>query len=217
MRCAHCGSEQTGPYCTQCGECVVRKVSGFRMFLRILSILFSPILVFGVLGLIVELTDKTANSEDKMIVLGFVAFLFVIWFLLFRAGDYPTTAESKILKEKAKVDTAKNRERLNKMREVQEEQNRKDHNPVSAVLISSTAKTITTKSALNATGRAVVGSMLAGPAGAIIGAATTKSKTKSTEQSATFSVKYESGRTGTETVRIGSQRFNELASLLHEN
>ena len=80
--------------------------------------------------------------------------------------------------------------------------------PVSAVLISTNSK----KSGVNAVARGVVGGTLLGPLGAIAGAASGKSK--ATE--ATFSVKYANGYTGTETVKIGSARFNELSALMHE-
>ena len=79
---------------------------------------------------------------------------------------------------------------------------------MSAVLISTNSK----KSGVNAAGRAIVGGTLLGPVGAIAGAATGSSKATS----ATFSVKYASGRVATETVPIGSQRFKELSALLHK-
>lgn len=89
-----------------------------------------------------------------------------------------------------------------------------DWEPVSAVLVATQALTETKKSAIGAAGRAVVGGALLGPIGALAGAATTRSKTSVVGQSATFSVKYASGRVGTETVYVGGERFNELAALL---
>ena len=91
-----------------------------------------------------------------------------------------------------------------------------DHRAVSAVLISTLDETRSKKSAVGAAGRAVVGGALLGPVGALAGAATTKSNTKVVGQKATFSVKYASGRTGTETVDVRSKRFNELSALLHK-
>ena len=78
--------------------------------------------------------------------------------------------------------------------------------PVSAVLISTEMKKSGTF------GRALVGGALFGIAGSIAGAASGTSKATK----ATFSVKYASGRTGTETVDIGSRRFKELSALLHK-
>lgn len=89
-----------------------------------------------------------------------------------------------------------------------------DKRPVEATLITTSDRTKTTKSAVSAAGRAIVGGVIAGPAGAVLGAATTSGKTSVTEQRATFFVKYASGRTGTETVKVGSDRFNELAAVM---
>ena len=82
-----------------------------------------------------------------------------------------------------------------------------DKRAVSAVLISTTNK----RSAVGTIARATVGGAIFGLAGAIGGAASAKSHTTH----ATFSVKYASGRTGTETVEINSKRFKELSALLH--
>lgn len=89
-----------------------------------------------------------------------------------------------------------------------------DKRPIEATLITTSDRTKTTKSAVSAAGRAIVGGIIAGPAGAVLGAATTSGKTSVTEQRATFFVKYASGRTGTETVKVGSDRFNELATVM---
>ena len=97
---------------------------------------------------------------------------------------------------------------LEKMRVAERARKADDRRVVSTVLISTDNK----KSAVGAAGRAVVGGALLGPVGAIAGAASGKSKAAK----ATFSVKYASGRTATETVDIGSRRFNELSALLHK-
>lgn len=85
-----------------------------------------------------------------------------------------------------------------------------DKTPVSCVLISVQDKQ--GKSVMGAAGRALLGGALFGTAGAFLGAVTVGSTTKA--QTAIFSVKYESGRKGTETVQVGSKRFEELAKLL---
>lgn len=79
----------------------------------------------------------------------------------------------------------------------------RDHYPVSATVLSVNGKPNVAK----ALGRAAVGELLFGGAGAFIGAATTETK-----QKVTFSVKYESGRIGRETVKVGSERFALLWS-----
>ena len=91
--------------------------------------------------------------------------------------------------------------------DVEREREARDRKPVSAVLISTNSK-VKTGSAL---GRAVIGDMLMGVVGAFIGASTASSK-----NTATFSVKYASGRTGVETVDVKSARFRELSALLHD-
>jgi hypothetical protein len=100
------------------------------------------------------------------------------------------------------------------LREQEKALRERDWEPVSAVLVATQALTETKKSAIGAAGRAVVGGALLGPIGALAGAVTTRSKTSVVGQSATFSVKYASGRVGTETVYVGGERFNELAALL---
>lgn len=79
----------------------------------------------------------------------------------------------------------------------------RDHYPMSATVISVNGR----QSVAKAFSRAVVGEMLFGGAGAFIGAATTETKPK-----VTFRVEYESGRIGTETVKVGSERFELLWS-----
>lgn len=111
--------------------------------------------------------------------------------------------ERKVQRERDKVE-----------REYRERAKAADKRPVEATLITTSDRTKTTKSAVSAAGRAIVGGVIAGPAGAVLGAATTSGKTSVTEQRATFFVKYASGRTGTETVKVGSDRFNELAAVM---
>ena len=92
-------------------------------------------------------------------------------------------------------------------KEMQNKHKEELQRPVSAVLISTT----THRSALGTVTRAVFGGAILGPVGAIGGAASGTSK----PTHATFSVKYASGRTATETVPVNSKRFNELSALLH--
>lgn len=85
----------------------------------------------------------------------------------------------------------------------------RDNTPVAAVVVTAQDKTRTS----SGLGSAVVGGMIAGPVGAIVGASAGK-KTEITGQKVTFSVKYQSGRTGIETVDVNSKRFKQLSALL---
>ena len=85
----------------------------------------------------------------------------------------------------------------------------RDNTPVAAVVVAAQDKTKTS----GGLGSAVVGGMIAGPVGAVVGASLGK-KTTVTGQKVTFSVRYESGRTGVETVEVNSKRFKELSALL---
>ena len=103
-------------------------------------------------------------------------------------------------------DMAKNQMKQHEL-DVEREREARDRKPVSAVLISTDSKPKTG----SALGRAALGSWLFGIAGAVLGSATASSK-----DTATFSVKYASGRVGKETVEINSKRFDELVALLHD-
>lgn len=79
--------------------------------------------------------------------------------------------------------------------------------PVSAVLLATESH----RGVVGTATRGAVGYGLFGVFGAAVGITTAKKKTM-----ATFSVKYASGRVATETVKIGSARFRELAALVHK-
>lgn len=78
-----------------------------------------------------------------------------------------------------------------------------DRTPVSAVLIG------TSTSKGRATKRGLLGVLAFGTVGALAAAV-------GEDDLATFSVKYKSGRTGTETVKIGSLRYRQLSAVLVE-
>lgn len=86
--------------------------------------------------------------------------------------------------------------------------------PIEAILISIHEQSARKKNGASVAGRAIVGGILAGSAGFALGAATAMNKNFSVEDYATFYVKYKSGRSGTETVRVGSARFDELVKLI---
>lgn len=89
-----------------------------------------------------------------------------------------------------------------------------ENTPVAARVVS-TSETVKSKGSVIGTGaRMAMGGALFGPMGVLLGAATSSRHTYSIGQKVTFSVKYKSGRTGTETVSVGSDRFKELAALV---
>ena len=85
-----------------------------------------------------------------------------------------------------------------------------DKKPIKATVV--TTKNRTKKSILSATGRGLAGGLIAGPIGAVIGGATASSFVAG--QEVTFAIEYASGRKGTETVEVGSRRFEEIAKVL---
>lgn len=87
---------------------------------------------------------------------------------------------------------------------------KKRKTPISAVLI--TTKDERAKGAISTATRGVVGGLLFGPFGAAVGMVSGREKMLS--QKAIFSVRYADGHTGTETVEVGSKRFEELSVLL---
>jgi len=148
-----------------------------------------------------------------LVVLSLLAVIVLLVYLLIRRLTMPKEELKKIREENAarvakwnsKAEQEQGRIEFEKMRAAEKKRKEDDRRAVSAVLI-------TTNSKKSGVGRAVVGGALFGPVGAVAGAVTGSSKATK----ATFSVKYASGRTGTETVAIGGQRFNELSALLHK-
>lgn len=141
--------------------------------------------------------------------LGVLLFLIIAWIVLLRKSFKARKQDPDVMaspKEQAKAE----KRRIEEERKLKERQQKlRDNWPVSAVIVTTQDKT-KNKSGL---GSAVVGGMIADPVGAVVGASVGK-KTVVTGQTVTFSVKYQSGRTGIETVEVGSERFNFLSSLL---
>lgn len=168
--------------------------------------------------------DMDAESAGKMI-----GTLFLLWLVLLivslvvRHNDADVKAKRDMKAkrkqeafEKLQEEREKQKELEYERKRIEEERKQKewerklyDNWPVSAVVVSAQDK-LKTKGGL---GSAVVGGIIAGPVGAVVGASVGK-KTVVTGQKVTFSVKYKSGRTGIETVEVGSERFERLSALL---
>ena len=81
--------------------------------------------------------------------------------------------------------------------------------PVEAVLIGTHAE-YRTKSGI---GRGLLGWVLFGELGGFLGVASASRESKVRRITATFAVKYASGKIGSETVAVGSRRYEELIEL----
>ena len=111
--------------------------------------------------------------------------------------------------ERAKVDA----ERERKVAAAQErlEQLKADSTIVSTVIVNATTTGKQKASVTSSIVRGAVGGAVFGPIGAIAGAVTPKKKIVTKDATVTFSVLYASGKRGVETVKVGSNRYNELA------
>lgn len=89
-----------------------------------------------------------------------------------------------------------------------------DHRVVSAVLLTTDKVTETHKGTIGTAARTLVGGALFGVFGAAVGLASGRAKTRTVSQTATFAVRYASGRTATEKVDINSRRFKELMEFI---
>lgn len=83
--------------------------------------------------------------------------------------------------------------------------------PVYAALVSIESESESGKNEARLMTSALIGAALLGSVGAAIGAS--KALKKEKEAKATFSVVYEAGNTGSETVKVGSSRYNHLMAL----
>ena len=167
-----------------------------------------------IIGIIVDMDGKTAGTTLGLLFLS--CFVLLIVSFIVRHNDAEVKAkrqqafQEKQQKHQEELSIARQKawERRH-IEEKERQQKLRDNWPVSAVIVTTQDKT-KNKSGL---GSAVVGGMIAGPVGAVVGASVGK-KTVVTGQTVTFSVKYQSGRTGIETVEVGSERFIFLSSLL---
>ena len=146
-------------------------------------------------------TPKDGVAHYGRLGLLFVLALLLIWDLWFVLGrflDWSDAWEADRPRQKAVA--AMKRQRSEKLEDP----------AVAAVLVSTTEET--GKGVLGTAARGTLGYLTFGVFGAAVGVTTARNKTR--RQRVTFSVKYASGKTGVETVEMGSKRFNELAALL---
>lgn len=165
-------------------------------------------------GIIVDMDAESAGTMLGLLVLSWFVLLIVSFMVRHNDADVKAKRLEKI--ERLQEDREKSKELEFERKRIEEDREQKaweqkllDNWPVSAVVVSTQDKT-KNKSGL---GSAVVGHVIAGSVGAIVGVSVGK-KTVVTGQKVTFSVKYKSGRTGIETVEVGSERFERLSALL---
>ena len=137
----------------------------------------------------------------------FVGFLFAIPYLMSR---------DRKLAERAREDDSfyreleRTRERMKRAREAKPKQ----ENPALSANVRAVAAELISveyrQGTMETLGNALLGNMLLGEAGAFAGAATTPERASR----ATFWVTYASGRTGKETVKVGSERYRDLSFLV---
>ncbi|MGM9662480.1 MAG: hypothetical protein ACI3WR_05255 [Oscillospiraceae bacterium] len=120
--------------------------------------------------------------------------------------------ERRAARQKVRAERAAARERRRAAQAETERAQADDRRPVKAALLSTRDRY--GKSVAGTAARTLLGGALFGTFGAAMGLTTARSELVG--QKAVFSVKYASGRTGTETVEVGSKRFEELARLLVE-
>lgn len=172
----------------------------------------------GICGDIMVESVEAGDLATMVIIEVLLIWRFMVNLKIYRSDEYKQLQQRVKAAQAEYRASAPERERIaREARAEMEKAERLDNTPVSAMLISTQDRTKTSKSAVSAAGRAMIGGALLGPVGALAGAASTGGKTKVVGQKATFSVKYASGRVGTETVEVGSTRFNELAALLLED
>ena len=190
-------------------------------FTNVKVVLWGLLAIWWVMGICGDIMVESVEAGDlatMVIIEVLLIWRFMVNLKIYRSDEYKQLQQRVKAAQAEYRASAPERERIaREARAEMEKAERLDNTPVSAMLISTQDRKKTSKSAVSAAGRAMIGGALLGPVGALAGAASTGGKTKVVGQKATFSVKYASGRVGTETVEVGSTRFNELATLLLED
>lgn len=174
-----------------------------------LMVMFGFIAGIWALAMIVGLMEAW---DSAVFIVGAVIEAILLWLTLACRKKAPLRTEDEIaqMRQKAAQDWQDMRESNARYREAERERKRLDNIPVAAVLIS--VQSEYGKKVIGTAARGMIGAVLGGTFGAAVGIATGRAKGRA--KTATFSVKYESGRKGLETVNVNTPRFKELATLL---
>ena len=174
-----------------------------------LMVLFGFLAGLWGLAIIVGLVGQW---DGAAFVVGAAVEALLIWLTLACRKKAPlrTKEEAARMREEAVREWRAMKEANSEYKEAERERKRLDTTPVAAVLIS--VQNEHGKEVLGTAARGLIGSALGGVYGAALGIAAGRANSR--YKTATFSVKYESGREGVETVKVDTPRFKELAELL---
>ena len=178
--------------------------------------------VWGILAVIWGMVVVGVIATSEPFVLGWIIILIpealFIWRWVVNIKRY-RRPEYRKMQEEARREWAEYKESAPERRKAEKEKQElyrrlreQDKQPVAAKLVS--VRDTTGKNVMGAAARGLLGGMLFGTFGAAVGI--TSARREVVAQTATFAVKYKGGRRGTETVKVGSKRFEELAKLLVE-
>jgi len=174
-----------------------------------LMVLFGFLAGLWGLAIIVGLVGQW---DGAVFVVGAAVEALLIWLTLACRKKAPlrTKEEAARMREEAVREWRAMKEANSEYKEAEQERKRLDTTPVAAVLIS--VQNEHGKEAVGTAARGLIGAALGGVYGAALGIAAGRANGR--YKTATFSVKYESGREGVETVKVDTPRFKELAELL---
>lgn len=136
-------------------------------------------------------------------------FFFIAFLVVTKDARKIKRMQREVDKVKRKEEEEKNRAQIALQQEALRIAKEKDNNPIAATLMFVEDKYGTSLS--GGLALMAIGGIIGGTFGAAYGAH--KASNTKTGTIATFSVKYESGRKGTETVDVNSERFQKLAKL----
>ena len=174
--------------------------------LMVLFGFMAGIWAIGAMGVLIQ--EWNVFSFGVYVVIEAILILFTL--ACRKKAPLRTKEEVAQMREQADREWQTAKETWAKDREAEQERKRRDTIPVAAVLIS--VQSEYGKKVVGTAARGLIGAALGGTFGAAVGIAT--GRAKGNAKTATFSVKYESGRKGLETVNVNTPRFKELATLL---
>ena len=174
-----------------------------------LMVMFGFMAGFWALAMVVGLMEAW---DSAVFIVGAVIEAILLWLTLICRKKAPLRTKEEVaqMREQADQQWQAAKETWARDREAEQERKRRDTTPVAAVLIS--VQSEYGKKVVGTAARGLIGAALGGTFGAAVGIAT--GRVKGNAKTATFSVKYESGRKGLETVNVNTPRFKELATLL---